>query len=340
MSLGSRLWRRLRRALRARRPWRAALHAALPANVAAAHASDGPPSLAAALAPGPGAAPVQGEPPLALELRYFQWLTGMRVCVEAPLAAAEQRLLGRLDEALASEALRAQLLPRARSVIPHLLHSLRDPMQSTRGLAARVARDPNLVVEVIRMANSAGYRGAEPVGDLMLAIVRLGTEGLRRAVAKVLLKPIFDDQSNPLLARTTARLWQQSEIQADLCLGQAAGAGLDPMDAFMAGLLHNVGWTATFRVLDADPQCGRGRLPDPLSAAFVGALAAPRDQLGAALLRAWDLSPGLNRLADETRAADAHAANGAMAQLLQRADQSACERVLLAAAQATTPRQS
>jgi HD-like signal output (HDOD) protein len=267
---------------------------------------------AATPAPGPGsvlAVPAPGATPLAPtltapvsvqagasppELQYLAWLTG-----DAPVAgditAAERQLLGHLDDMTRREDARSELVPRARAIIPQLMHSLRDESQSAQALSARVARDPNLVVEVLRLANNVGYGSGTPVADLTQAIGRLGTEGLRRAIARILLKPIFDAQADPLLARTADRLWQHAEATAALCAQMAAVARVDAFDAFLAGLMYNVGWTATFRALGRAP----GGAPAAMSAAFAGALNHRRELLFAHLLRSWSLSDSLSALADE-----------------------------------------
>lgn len=263
-----------------------------------------------------------------LELRFFEWLVGDALAAaDTYEVQAEARILAHMDAVSRSDEQRADLLPRARAVIPELLHSLRDDTQSMRALSARVARDPNLVVEVIRLANTVGYRPDNHVADLMQAVSRLGTEGLRRAIARVLLKPIFDAQADPLLGRATQRLWQHSELKASVCLQGAAGAGLDPFESYLAGLIHNVGWTAALRVIDRSP-AGR---PRRFSPTFVHALVPRRDRLFALLVGSWQLSDALTSMAQEVLAVGSAHARQPLAQLLVYADRVACQQLLQAA---------
>ena len=282
-----------------------------------------PASAAQAVAPGAGDAEATAD----LELRFFRWLIGEVPETITPDAAAEERLLAHVDAVTRSEQMRADLLPRAQSVIPELLHSLRDDRQSVRALSARVARDPNLVVEVIHLANTVGYRPDTPVTDLMQAVARLGTEGLRRAIARVLLKPIFDAQADPLLGRATQRLWQQSELKASLCLQQAAGAGLDPFESYLAGLMHNVGWTALLRAVDRSPDGA----PLIFSPALIHALGPRRERFFALFVGSWDLSDALTSLAREVSIAGFAGAHHPMAQLLLYADRASAQQLLQSA---------
>ena len=281
-----------------------------------------PPGRTVAAAAGTPESPAAAATPAAApapDLQFFQWLTQILPVAAMALSPQEKRLLLHLDAVSISEDERQALVPRARSIIPQLMSRLRDDTQSAQALSEHVARDPNLVVEVLRLANSIGYRAGAPVEDLMQAIGRLGTEGLRRAIARVLLKPIFDAQADPLLGRSAERLWQHSESKADLCLQTAAIARVEPFDAYLAGLMHNVGWTATFRALDRS----RIGVPDSLSTAFVRALAPRRDRLFALLVQSWDLSPPLSALATEVLAGGFQSARLPLGTLLMSADRAA-----------------
>ncbi len=253
---------------------------------------------------------------LAEDLRIFQWLTqGALVAADEP-SAIEYGLLAHLDAVLRSSELREDLVPRARSIIPQLMHSLRDPSQSVQSLAARIARDPNLVVEVIRAANSVAYRADGATGDLLQAIARLGTEGVRRAIARVLLKPIFDAQADPLLGAAAERLWRQSELKATLCMQQAASVNVESFEAYLVGLMHNVGWTAAFRAIDRSAHGA----PHEFTHGFVRALDERRERLFAQLARSWQISDTLTQLAEEILARGLPQAESALARLLRVAD--------------------
>lgn len=267
----------------------------------------------------PGSANLAVSP----DLQYFSWLTGDPPA-EGELMAQEQDLLAHLDALTRNDEALAALVPRARSIIPQLMHSLRDESQSAQALTARVARDPNLVVEVLRLASSVGYGAGTPVSDLTQAIGRLGTEGLRRAIARILLKPIFDAQADPLLARTSERLWQHAECTAQLCMQMAPVARVNPFDAFLAGLMHNVGWTAACRALDRAP----GGAPVVMSAAFVAALTQRRENLFAHLVRSWSVSDSLGALADEILGGHTAGARLPLGTLLRSADRAAFLQLL------------
>ncbi len=294
----------------------------------AALARPAPPAPQAPLvpaAPSAAQAPAPAVPESALDLqtRLLVWLIGSRL--DDPLRDSERRLIEQLDALIASRESIASLLPRAPAVIPQLMNSLRDENQSTSALAQRVARDPHLVIEVIRMANSAQAQGNAPVTDIADAIRRLGIGGLHRAILRVVLKPMFASQGNSLSARCTQRLWQHSEAKAEACAQEARGRGLDPFEGYLAGLMHNVGWTAALRALDRiEPHT-----PAQLSLPFVVAVEARRDTLFGLLATSWQLTDTLNALAAELQQDGLAQATSPLGQALRAAEQRASIEVLL-----------
>jgi HD-like signal output (HDOD) protein len=246
-----------------------------------------------------------------------------------PMRTPEQHLLGRLDAVLASDKSRSELLPRARAVIPQLLSSLRNESQSTEALAARVSKDPHLVAEVLRLANSAHSGAADPLADLAEAISRVGIDGLRRVIASVVVKPIFDAQVDALSARAAAKLWLHSQAKAAECMRLAGAAGLDPFEGYLAGLMHNIGWTAALRAIDRSGS----RPAMPLSRAFVEAFEPRREMFFALLVRHWQLTDSLTTLAGELLEGGLPAAQSTLSQALFAADRHATLQMLPAPAQ-------
>ena len=167
----------------------------------------------------------------------------------APAAVIAQ-VMEKLDQIIASESLRAGLLPRAPHVVPQLMKTLRDEHYSSVDVASRISKDVVLTAEVVRSATSAYRRGGDADDgeiDLTRAVAMIGTQGLRRAIASVVLRPIFDARGNTLSARAATQIWKDADKKARLCAALASHMELDPFDGYLAGLLHNSGWTAALR---------------------------------------------------------------------------------------------
>ena len=77
-------------------------------------------------------------------------------------------------------------------MLPKILSASNDDSFSRRELAALIARDPSLVGNLLKIANSSYYRVTpEPVESVDRAVVLLGTDGIRSLVTAALMQPIF-----------------------------------------------------------------------------------------------------------------------------------------------------
>jgi hypothetical protein len=211
---------------------------------------------------------------------FLAWMTQGDLDSFAPLGEQEQRVLQRLTARVADSASHASLLPRAAGVVPALLARLRSESSSLGELAEHVSRDPTLVAEVVAMANSAFYRRERPVMELSHSIQMLGVGGLRAAIARVVLKPMLDGRSGPLVKRSTPRLWQHTEFKTQLAAEIARSQSRDPFDAYLLALLHNMAWSVVLRELDGTPGWR-------LCAPFVTELGNWRDQLASLIAQQW-----------------------------------------------------
>jgi len=288
-----------------------------------------PPSVSPPAELASDAAVAAEETPDAADLRdaFFDWVVGVDSVPSEGLSEDERQRLAELDAVLASDDSRTALLPRAPAVIPQLLGALRDEGQSVTALAERVTRDPHLVAEVIRMANSAQARADEPVADIAQAIGRIGTNGLRRAIARVVLKPMFSGTDDTLSARCAQRLWEHSDAQAAACQKEAASRGLDPFEGYLAGLMYNVGWTAALRAIDRS-QVGP---PKQFTRSFIAEFDQRREAFFALLVIPWQLTTGLTALGIALRDGDRAGALSPLGEALRAANQRASLEMLRSA---------
>jgi HD-like signal output (HDOD) protein len=266
-----------------------------------------PPAPVAALDPGVMAADTDAadaslELTPALRRRFTCWLLGQAEAPEEPnerpVGPGVRSMLEQLDHVIGSEALCSHLLPRAQQVVPQLMKTLRDEGYSTTDVAARISKDVVLTAEVIRNATSAYQRGNPGSIDLARAVAVVGTQGLRRAIASVVLRPLFEARGDTHSARAAPQLWTDADKKARLCAALAVQEGADPFDGYLAGLLHDTGWSAALRAIDGFENAAIGAA-DLLHPAVVPQLERRRDALFGALVKPWQLSAGMNELATE-----------------------------------------
>ena len=251
-----------------------------------------------------------------------------------PIASADPdpaalQMLDQLDRVIASDAQCSQLLPRAPDVVPQLMRTLRDDSYSSVEVARRISRDVVLSAEVIRLASNTLRRRNMADADLAQAVAVIGTQGLRRVIARVVLRPLFAAHGNTLSARAAPQIWADADKKARLCVALAHGSSIDPLDAYLTGLLHNAGWSAALRAIDnasgaALPAASWGH-PAVAEALFVR-----RDRLFAKLVPPWQLGTALGELAYEIGHSGLDAAASPLAQVLRQAQELAALHTLQA----------
>jgi hypothetical protein len=282
-----------------------------------------------------GGTATDAEDPAERRVRFFCWLLDAPAAARAgsPPAAVVPYMLEQLDRVIASESLRAALLPRAPYVVPQLMKTLRDEHYSSVDVAHRISKDTVLAAEVVRSAGSAFQRGDDDGEiDLARAVAMIGTLGLRRAIASVVLRPIFDARGNTLSARAATQIWKDADKRARLCAAFASQMALDPFDGYLAGLLHNSGWTAALRAIDGlqDITVSAADLVHP---DVVPQLVRRRDTLFGALVEPWGLSPAMDRLAAEVGSRGLDAVESPLGVALRSAERLAELHVLAPAGQ-------
>ncbi|HEY1228612.1 MAG TPA: HDOD domain-containing protein, partial [Ramlibacter sp.] len=154
---------------------------------------------------------------------------------------------------------------------------------STSELSRLVVQDVVLVAEVIREANSAYYRPISPVKNVEAAIMMLGQNGLRMLLARIAFRPLINMQADGFARHAAPQVWSQSVSCALAASLMAPGLSTGVFEAYLAGLMQNVGLVVSFRLVDR--VCDNGRIPG--SSAFGTQLLAGSRQLSSAIAAHW-----------------------------------------------------
>lgn len=210
---------------------------------------------------------------------------------------AERQALQAIDQVLALPALPPELLPRAANVVPQLLALLRQQDLPVPVLADRIGRDPVLAAEVLRQAGGAFFAHLGPVNDLPQAIHRLGTEGLQMAIARVVLRPLYQARPGTLPALTAPRLWEHADALSRHTAQVARAAGRSGFDGYLAGLLHDTGWTVLFHALQRSGLSSLGAC----SIEGVAALSARAHLLFGRAAAGWQITPAFGSFAADAQ---------------------------------------
>jgi HD-like signal output (HDOD) protein len=255
-----------------------------------------------------------------VNLDFLKWLAKPSSGHEGP-APATRLILDELARLVNAPSAAAGLVPRVPAVIPQLLRSLRDDSMSGADLSRQVSQDVVLVAEVIREANSPYYRPPTPVRTIEGAVMLLGQNGMRMLLARVAFRPIISMQSGRLARQVAPQVWSQSEKCALAANLLAPALGANPFEAYLAGLMQNVGLIVAFRVID------QVRPDDtlPQSDQFLGDLLAAARVLSAAIAREWDFPAEVAAAIEQAGQAGAPP----LAQALAQGDRLAKLRILV-----------
>jgi HD-like signal output (HDOD) protein len=180
---------------------------------------------------------------------------------------------------------------------PRLLSLLSNPLVSSRDVAALVGQEPGLSVRVLRIANSAFYGQSRAISTVDAAIRLLGLEAVRGVAAAACMDRTLAgvQKGAPMdLGRLVDHSLATAIAARELARRHAPEA---VGDAFIGGLLHNLGITVQ---LQLDP-AGVGRM---LAARQAGAsediLALEAGRVGVGhqhclqvIFSSWNLPPSL-----------------------------------------------
>jgi HD-like signal output (HDOD) protein len=201
----------------------------------------------------------------------------------------ETEVLEALAAILSSQQSGAALVRRMPGLIPQLLQSLRSDSFSGAALSRTISSDLVLVAEVIRLANSSCMGNGATINSVEHAVMLIGQEGLRQLITGVAFRPIIDMNSGYYTRTLAPRLWEHGERCAVANRRLAEEMGIEPFDAFLAGLVQNVGMIVALRIMD---QASRGARELGSEMFCAHATRAART-LAVSIAREWDFSPAV-----------------------------------------------
>lgn len=228
-----------------------------------APAPQAPTAAVAPAAPAPSAVPpvampaASGQrPPVSFEQRdrinseFRGWLFGRSGDGGLDIDAAEEQVLDALAAILDSQQSGAALVRRMPGLIPQLLQSLRSDTFSGAALSRTISSDVVLVAAVVRLANSALHGSGTSISSVENAVIVIGQNGLRQLITSVAFRPIIDMNSGYYTRTLAPRLWEHAERCAVANRSVAVELGIDPFEAFLAGLVQHAGLIVALRVMD------------------------------------------------------------------------------------------
>jgi putative nucleotidyltransferase with HDIG domain len=195
--------------------------------------------------------------------------------------------LGQPSAASLAEAALVQTLEGGRAALPLLPQvatqalELANKQESTvREFAELIMKDPPIAARFLATANSALYSRGQTIRSVHDAVARIGLAASRDLVFQVVYGSTMAGMKH-FQAEVQAS-FSRSVLCGVLCRVAAPLLGLDVSDAYLCGLLHDIGESRVYRILDEGKQ-----VPDAEEAAGLARKHHPR--AGAELAMRWAL---------------------------------------------------
>ncbi|TNF33446.1 MAG: HDOD domain-containing protein, partial [Gammaproteobacteria bacterium] len=133
------------------------------------------------------------------------------------------------------------ILPTLPEVALKIREAVESDTTSAQQIAETLTQDASLSARLIQVANSPLYRTRNPIDDLQQAVTRLGIRLVRDLVISLAMKQIYQATSD-VLDQHFRNSWNAAVEVAAICRMLATTIpGIQPEQALLAGLIHNIG---------------------------------------------------------------------------------------------------
>lgn len=214
----------------------------------------------------------------------------------------EERVAAQLEQIVLNRLQGDNLtLPTMPQIALKCMELLRKPDFSLQKAATLVETDPILALRIIKVANSAAMAGREPARNIQAAVTRLGGNQLRSALVEFSARSVFESR-NRRIVEATKGLWEHSVAVAmmsrDLSVLCAVG---DPEDAYLAGLLHDIGKPVLATLLlEAENMVAQRSAKGWIEPnVWLAVLQKTHRKVGTALAKKWQLPASVTRAVED-----------------------------------------
>ncbi len=201
-------------------------------------------------------------------------------------AKAEQ-FFGELRAAVESDQL---VLPTLPEVALKIREAVESDTASAQQIAETLTQDAALSARLIQVSNSPLYRSRTPIEDLQMAVTRLGIRMVKDLVISLAMKQIYQATSD-ILDDHFRRSWNTSVEVAAICRMLATTVpGMNPEQALLAGLIHNIGTLPILVKAEDDDDLFND------DAALTEVIEALQGPVGELILKTWNFGDAMTEV--------------------------------------------
>lgn len=180
-------------------------------------------------------------------------------------------------------------MPQVPETVLRLLGSTRWNMKQ---VADEVGKDQVAAAAVLQMANSPLYRGLLKITSIEPALVRLGCNSIRTAMLNLSMRSVLFQECRSGNRRFRI-LWRRALAGAIVMRALSPFTGVDPEEAFLIGLMHDIGNIIVLRIAHAERVSAELDVDDDT---FEYLCQEAHEEFGELLADAWALPARLKAL--------------------------------------------
>jgi len=169
---------------------------------------------------------------------------------ETPMNMRSQQVLQHLCKAVETDQIKLPTLP---EVALKIRQSVEKGDHSAADIADLLIQDTSLSARLLQLANSPLYRARSEIDSLQMAVTRLGIRIVKDLVVMLAIKQAFKS-SDKEIETQFRKIWQTSiDIAAACQVLASTQSELNPEQAILAGLIHNIGALPVIELKNRQP---------------------------------------------------------------------------------------
>lgn len=190
----------------------------------------------------------------------------------------EARILQMLDAKIKTNQL---VLPSMPDVFLQVKKIVDDPSSNIGNVATIITRDPSLTARILKVANNAMYKSNQDITNVQLAVSRMGLQLVKTLVTSHAITQMFNQPKGAIKPFFTQLQKHSSEVSAHAYAIAKKFTKLNPDDALLAGLVHNIGYLPMARCVESFPEVES----DP--SLFIEIMGKVHTKVGKMILDSW-----------------------------------------------------
>lgn len=190
----------------------------------------------------------------------------------------EQKILNTLKKKIETNQL---VLPSMSDIFLQVKKIVDDPSSNISNIATIITRDPSLTARILKVANNALYRGNSEITNLQLAVSRMGLKLIKTLVTSHAITQMFNQPKGALKPFFSNLQKHSTDVSAQAYAVAKHYTKLNPDDALLAGLVHNIGYLPMAKCIETFPEVEK----DP--ALLIEIMGRVHTQVSEMVLKSW-----------------------------------------------------